>query len=134
MKEIRDFIEKAEKFLTTAKHALDLGDYDSCASRSSYAMFFMAEAALLTKNLSASSHKGVISLFGEHSVKIGIFERSLGRDLSDAYDKRLVGDYGIGFILAEEETKDLLETAQDFVQKLKNYLQIWLEKEEGRES
>jgi uncharacterized protein (UPF0332 family) len=59
MKEIRDLIERAEKFLTTAKHALDLEDYDSCASRSYYAMFFMAEAVLLTKNLSASSHKGV---------------------------------------------------------------------------
>jgi uncharacterized protein (UPF0332 family) len=134
MKEIKDFIEKAEKFLTTAKHALDLDDYDSCVSRSYYAMFFLAEAVLLTKNLSASSHKGVISLFGEHFVKTGIFERSLGRDLGDAYDKRLVGDYGIGFILTEEETRDLLDTAQNFFQKLKSYLQIWLEKEGRKES
>jgi uncharacterized protein (UPF0332 family) len=68
-------------------------------------MFFMAEAMLLTKNLSASSHKGVITLFGEHFVKTGIFERSLGRDLSDAYDKRLIGDHGIGFILTEKELR-----------------------------
>jgi len=85
MKEIRDFIEKAEKFLTTAEHALDIGDYDSCVSRSYYAMFFVAEAALLTKNLSASSHKGVISLFGEHFVKTEIFDRDLGKALNDAY-------------------------------------------------
>ncbi|GFP37733.1 uncharacterized protein HKBW3S44_01410 [Candidatus Hakubella thermalkaliphila] len=71
MKEIRDFIEKAEKFLTTAEHALDIGDYDSCVSRSYYAMLFLAEAVLLTKGLTASSHKGVISLFGEHFVKTG---------------------------------------------------------------
>jgi uncharacterized protein (UPF0332 family) len=58
----------------------------------------------------------------------------LGRALGDAYDKRLVGDYGIGFILTQEETKDLLETAQDFVQKLKNYLKIWLEKGAGKET
>ena len=57
-------------------------------------MFFMAEAALLTKNLCASSHKGVISLFGEHFIKTGIFDRDLGKTLNDAYDKRLIGDYG----------------------------------------
>ena len=50
MREVRDLIEKAEKFLTTAEHALDLGDYDSSVSRSYYVMFFMAEAVLLTKN------------------------------------------------------------------------------------
>ena len=129
MKEIKDFIEKAEKFLKTAEQALNIGDYDSCVSRCYYAMFFMAEAALLTKNLSASSHKGVISLFGEHFVKTGIFDRGLGKALNDAYDKRLIGDYGIGFIVTEEETRDMLETAKNFVQRLKNYLERWMEEE-----
>ncbi|HPC76815.1 MAG TPA: HEPN domain-containing protein [bacterium] len=123
MKEIRDFIEKAEKFLTTAEHALNIGDYDSCVSRSYYAMFFMAEAALLTKGLTSSSHKGVISLFGEHFIKTGIFDRETGKSLNDAYDKRLVGDYGIGFIVTEEEARDLLKIAWKFVHNLKSYLE-----------
>ena len=127
MKEIRDFIEKAEKFLSTAENALNTGDYDSCVSRCYYAMFFMAEAALLTKSLTASSHKGVISLFGEHFVKAKILERNLGKALNDAYDKRLVGDYGVGFTVTEQQAKDLLKTAQDFVQKLKSYLKKWIE-------
>lgn len=126
MKEIKDFIEKSEKFLLTAEHALNIGDYDSCASRSYYAMFFASEAVLLTKNLSASSHKGVISLFGEHFVKTGIFDRELGKTLSDAYDKRLLGDYGIGISVNETEAKEVLETAQNFVKKLKNYLEKWM--------
>jgi len=127
MKEIRDFIEKAEKFLSTAEYALNIGDNDSCVSRSYYAMFYMAEAVLLTKSLSASSHKSLISLFGEHFVKTGIFERSLGKAINDAYDKRIVGDYGVGITITKEETKDLLEIAKSFVQKLKNYLKQWIE-------
>lgn len=127
MKEIRDFIKKADKFLSTAGHALNTGDYDSCVSRCYYAMFFMAEAVLLTKGLSAYSHKGVISLFGEHFVKAGIFDRNLGKSLSEAFDKRLVGDYGVGFTITEEETKDMLMTAKDFVHSLKTYLQEWME-------
>jgi len=129
VKEIRDLNDKAEKFLITARQALCIEDYDSCASRCYYAMFFMAEAVLLTKNLTASSHKGVISLFGEHFVKTKILERDLGKALNDAYDKRLVGDYGVGFTVTVEEAENLLETAQDFVRKLKNYLEKWIEKE-----
>ena len=122
MKELSDFIKKSEKFLGTAEHALIAGDYDSCVSRCYYAMFFMSEAVLLTKGLRAFSHKGVISLFGERFVKTGIFERELGKALNDAYDKRLVGDYGVGFTVTREEGKDLLQTAQDFVKKIKNYI------------
>ena len=122
MKEITDFINKSEKFLITAEQALKTGDYDSCVSRSYYAMFFMAEAMLLSKNLTASSHKGVISLFGEHFVKTKIFDRNMGKALNDAYDKRLVGDYGVGFIVDEQQAQDLLETARNFVGKLKDYL------------
>jgi len=127
LKEITDFITKAEKFLKTAENALNTGDYDSCVSRCYYAMFFMSEAALLTKSLSASSHKGVISLFGEHFVKTEIFERNLGKALNDAYDRRLVGDYGVGFTVTEQQAKDLLETGRNFVQKLREYLQKWME-------
>jgi uncharacterized protein (UPF0332 family) len=125
--EIRDLIEKAEKFLSTAEQALNTEDYDSCVSRCYYAMFFMAEAALLTKGLTASSHKGVISKFGEHFVKTKILERELGKALNDAYDKRLVGDYGVGFTVSNQQAKDLLETARNFVQKLKNHLKKWTE-------
>jgi len=129
MKEIKDLINKAEKFLATAEHALDIGDSDSCVSRCYYAMFFIAEAVLLTKNLSARSHKGVISLFGEHFVKTGIFDRVLGKALNDAYDKRLIGDYGIGIIVTEKEARDTLKTAKNFVQNLKSYLKRWMEEE-----
>ena len=122
MKVIKDFIDKAEKFLNTAEHALDIGDNDSCVSRCYYAMFFMAEAVLLSRGLSASSHKGVISLFGAQFVKAGIFDRDLGKALNDAYDKRLVGDYGVGLAITDVETREMLKKAVNFVQKLRGYL------------
>jgi uncharacterized protein (UPF0332 family) len=126
MKEIIDLIEKAEKFINTAEIAFKNKDYDSCVSRCYYAMFFVVEALLLTKNLSASSHKGVISLFGEHFIKKGVFERKFGRALSDAYDKRLLGDYGIGALINEKEASNLLETAKNFVDRLREYLENWM--------
>lgn len=126
MREIRDLTTKAEKFLFTAEQALKTEDYDSCVSRCYYAMFFMAEAALLTKDMSASSHKGVITLFGQYFVKTKILDKSLGRAFNDAYDKRLVGDYGVGFTVSESQAMELLQTARNFVMTLKNFLGEWV--------
>lgn len=123
MKEVMDLVSKAAKFLKTAEVALTVGDYDSCASRCYYAMFFLAEAALLTKGLRASSHKGVIGLFGEHFVNPGIFGRGLGKVLNEAYDRRLRGDYATGFDIEEEEARRTLDEAREFVKEVRRYLE-----------
>ena len=132
MNDIEILSTKAQTFLGTAEQVLSIGDYDSCASRCYYAMFLMAQAALLTKNLSASSHKGVISLFGEHFAKTRILEDHMGKTLNYAYRKRIVGDYGVSLSVTREEAEDLLEAAKDFVQKVSNYLDAWAQKE-GRQ-
>jgi len=51
----------------------------------------------------------------------------LGKALTNAFDKRLTGDYGVGFIITKEDARVLLETAKNFVQKTKSYLEEWLE-------
>ena len=85
-------------------------------------MFFAAEALLLTKNLAAKSHSGLISLFGEQFVKTNIFPKEMGRQLNRAYDKRLVGDYGTSVKIEREEAQKLLEIGKDFVEKINKYL------------
>lgn len=123
MSAMHDLIAKAERFLRTAEKAIELGDYDTCASRCYYVMCYLAEAALLAKGMTASSQKGVITLFGQHFVKTGIFPRELGKALSEAYDKRLIGDYATGLALSREEVEELLLTARRFVQQVNEYLQ-----------
>lgn len=132
MTDIEILSAKARTFLGTAELAMSAGDYDSCASRCYYAMFLMAEAALLTKNLTASSHKGVISLFGEHFARTEIIESHLGKVLNRAYDTRIVGDYGMDTSVAQDEAEELLEAAKGFVRKVKNYLDQWAQKEGGQ--
>jgi len=133
MNAVNELTEKASRFLRTAETALELGDFDSCASRCYYAMFFVAEAALFTKGLSASSHKGVLSMFSQHFVRTGVFPREMGRLLNDAYDKRIVGDYGIGLLLEAEEVRQLLTDARAFVQVVSEYLADWQRKHQADE-
>jgi uncharacterized protein (UPF0332 family) len=130
LKDIETLSAKAQTFLRSAEQLLSTGDYDSCASRCYYAMFLMAEAALLTKNIRSSSHKGVISLFGEHFAKTGILESHTGRMLNSAYDRRIVGDYGVGVSVAQDEAEYLLDSAQDFVRQVKAYLDQWTKQNE----
>jgi len=50
-----------------------LEDYDSTVSRVYYAMFFVVEALLLTKNIKVKTHSGLISKFGENFIKTNTF-------------------------------------------------------------
>lgn len=122
MKEIDDLTAKANKFLKTSELALNNGDYDSSVSRSYYAMFFMAEAVLLKSGLRSSSHKGVISLFGEHFVKTGILGEELGRSLRRAFDLRQKGDYSVEFPITENAAEICLQKAKAFISELGTFL------------
>ena len=122
MKEINSLIEKAKRYLKSAKVLLEEGDYDSSVSRTYYAMFYSAQATLLTKSLSFSSHKGVISAFGEYFVKTGTFSKEMGRELNRAFEKRQIGDYEYTFVMSKREAEEILKSGQKFVEKIAQHL------------
>lgn len=119
---IKALIERADESLESAKLLLDKEFYDASISRSYYAMFYATEAVLLTENLKFSSHKGVISLFGQYFVKEGIFPQELSRDLAKALDERLSGDYSFKSEITDEAAENAIIRAENFIQILKEYL------------
>jgi len=122
VKEITSLIERADKYLKSSEMLLEEGDYESSVSRTYYAMFYAAEAVLLIKNLSFSSHRGVISAFGEHFIKTDIFPRDLGKEFNRAFEKRQLGDYEYTCVISKEEAREILEKGKDFVVKITEYL------------
>ena len=122
MKEIKSLVERAEKYLRSAEILLKECDYESSVSRTYYAMFYCAQAVLLTKNLSFSSHKGVISAFGEHFVKTGIFQKEMGRELNRAFEKRQLGDYEYTFVMSQAEAEEVLKSGRKFVDEIVQHL------------
>lgn len=122
MSESEQLIIKAKRFLNTAQLALESGGYDSSVSRSYYGMFFMAEAALLSKGVTASSHKGVISLFGEYFIKPRILRDDLGRALRRAFDLRQKGDYSFESPVSESDAETCLQKAKAFVSAIETFL------------
>jgi hypothetical protein len=122
VKEVETLIERAERYLKSAEILVNDGDFESAVSRTYYAMFYSAQAMLLTKNLSFSSHKGVITKFGEHFIKTGVFSKDMGRELNRAFAKRQIGDYTHAFVISEDEANQLLKNGKDFVAEITQYL------------
>jgi uncharacterized protein (UPF0332 family) len=67
-KDIPDLLQMAKESLEVAEDLFKSKHYGFSASRSYYAMFYATEAVLLTKNLSFSKHKAVVSAFGKEFV------------------------------------------------------------------
>jgi len=124
MKEIESLIKRAKRYLKSAKTLLKEGDYESSVSRTYYAMFYSAQAMLLTQNLSFSSHQRVISAFGEHFVKTGIFPREMGRELNRAFEKRQIGDYEYTFVISKNEAQEILVNGKRFIEKIVQELKV----------
>jgi uncharacterized protein (UPF0332 family) len=98
------------------------GDYESSVSRSYYAMFYCAQAALLTKGMVFSSPRGVIAAFGEQFAKTGVFPRELGRELNRAFEKRQLGDYEAVSVVSNEDALEVLGQATEFCAEIERWL------------
>ena len=120
--EIKKIMAKGDRSVRAAKLLKKASQFDFAVSRAYYAMFYYATAVLLTKGLSFSTHKGLISGFGAHFVKPGTFPRDLAKKLSVAFRHRNISDYEFGYEVVEEIAKQTIEDAEVFIKVVKNYL------------
>lgn len=124
MNVIKALIKKAEENISASELLLSQGYYNLSIARIYYAMFYIAEALLLTKDLSYSSHKGVISAFGKEFVKTGIFDPKFHKMLIDAFKSRQDADYEPAIEFTKEETEKYIIMAKEFLKEAKKYLKI----------
>lgn len=109
-------VEKGRRSLEAARRLLAAGDYDFAASRAYYAMFYLAEALLLARNLAFSKHSAVIAAFGQHFVKTGLFAAEHHDALRTAFDERNIGDnYAYQTPFPQATAQTLLARAEAFV-------------------
>ena len=120
--DVRKLIEKGERSINLEKEICERGDYDFAVSRAYYAMFYLTEAILLTKNLSFSKHGAVIAAFGQHFVKTGLLEAKLHEWLREAFDKRAIGDYSYEITITQVEAKGIIDQAEEFIKSVEKYL------------
>ena len=66
---VQVLLAKSRKSLAAATVLARDGFTEAAISRAYYAAFYLAQAALATKDISRSKHSGVIAAFGEHLTK-----------------------------------------------------------------
>ena len=115
----RALVRKGKKALNVARLALNAGDNDSAVSRSYYAMFDSAQAALLRVGVSEDklprTHSGLIEAFRSHAVQSGQIDRQLANQLSRTESLRIKADY-TGSEIELSEATEVVRNAELFVQ------------------
>jgi len=120
--ESKKLLVKADRALRAAELLLRDGAPDFAAGRAYYAMFYAAEAALTEKNLQFRKHSGVHAAFGEHLAKPGLLDPKLHRWLLDAFDKRILGDYGYEMDVDSVAAGEMIGQAREFVTAVETFL------------
>jgi len=121
-KDISELLAKAKESMNAAKSLYENKFYDFSVGRSYYAMFYVTEAVLLTKNLSFSKHSAVIGAFGKDFIKTKILPLKLREYLTYAFDLRQIGDYGSTGSINKGKAKELIEQSREFIEAIEGYL------------
>jgi uncharacterized protein (UPF0332 family) len=116
-------LEKAERYITSAEMLAEDGDFDSAASRLYYSMFFIAQALLAARDLTFSSHRAVISAYGQHFAKTKELDPRFHQALLNAYSQRQLGDYTVDSGLTRDDIKILLADARAFLKAAREKLE-----------
>lgn len=120
--EVEELLDKARRSIRTAQKIFKDGEVDFAGSRAYYALFYIAEALLLERGLAFSSHSAVIANFGKEFAKSQTLNPKFHNYLIKAQDRRNIGDYAIGKHLTEDEVREMLDWAKEFLKAAKDFL------------
>ena len=120
--ELKAMLQEARRYVATAEALRARKDYDSAVSRLYYAMFYCAEALLLARGPSFSSHRPVVSAFAQHFVKPGLLPKEVHEWLRTALEKRQVGDYEFVTSWDETDIAEMRTRAEQFLAKAEELL------------
>jgi uncharacterized protein (UPF0332 family) len=116
------FLAKARESLAAARLLLENGYTDFAASRAYYAMFYLASAVLLEKNLRFKKHSAVHAAFGREFARTGLVPAELQQWLVDAANARHAADYAEYRKVAPSEALTHIERAERFLETVSQVL------------
>ncbi len=116
-------LKMAKERLSSSELLLREHSYKDSINRSYYAMFTAVRALLAREGQDFSKHTGVISYFQKEYIKTGKFDKKYSKYISQAFQIRNNVDYADFFLVSEDDAKEQLEHAMEFLDAIANYLQ-----------
>ena len=116
-------LQTAKERLSSSALLLREHSYKDSINRSYYAMFTAVRALLAIEGQDSSKHAGVISYFQKEFIKTGKFDKKYSKYISQAFQIRNNVDYADFFLVSEQDAKEQLDHAIEFVNAIADYLQ-----------
>ncbi|MGA2297558.1 MAG: HEPN domain-containing protein [FCB group bacterium] len=86
-------IDKSKQTFEDAIYNYDGQKYSTCLNRLYYSAYYAVTALLLSKNLSAKTHKGVRQLFNQYFIKEELISEEESILFTQLFDLRQESDY-----------------------------------------
>ena len=114
--------ERAKQSLRAARLLIQDNLPNIAASRGYYDMFYIAEALLLSRNLTFSRHSAVIAAYGKEFALPKDLDPKFHRYLIASQDTRQIGDYGVEENVSLSEANQIITWAEEFLEAARAYL------------
>ena len=125
---VATYLQAAHQALAGSQHNLNADFYGIAVNRAYYAVFYAANALLITKGLTRSKHSGTVSAFRQFFVKPGLIEPEYSDIYGSLMDDRHVSDYDMGTAIESQRAETDVQDAHRFVERIETYLrrEKWL--------
>lgn len=109
-------LEKSLRTYNEAVGSIANGYVETAANRLYYAAYYAVSALLVSYKYEASTHDGVIQMFGKAFIKSKVLERRYGTIFNQLFSLRMTGDYeDRRFLDIEEDVKPLIEPTKELI-------------------
>lgn len=115
-------VKQAREDLGASKLLYNEKFYKSANNRAYYSIFHSIKAVLALEPIDFKRHKDVIAYFNKNYVNEEIFPRKLGHKIAEATTVREDSDYDDEFIVKPEETEKQIETAEELLELVEEYI------------
>lgn len=123
LKELAQYrMERAKEMLVALEENLNIEQYRTSLNRSYYAIFHAMRAVNILEGYDSSKHSSVIAYFTQTFLKTERLDRGLAKIIKEASYLREKSDYDDFYIASKDEAKNQLENAEDFLKKIREYL------------
>lgn len=117
-------IERALEELDTARLLFVNDRWKAANNRAYYSIYYAVTAVLCLEPVAFRRHKDTLAYFNKNYVHTEKFARGLGRRIAKAEKIRHASDYDEFYITSREETEEQIQTAEELIEAVKEYVNI----------
>ena len=115
-------LEQSKENLEEAEALFNINKFKGASNRAYYAIFHAIKAILALEQIDFKKHSSVIAYFNKTYINTGIFQKDLGKRISQARFYREKSDYIAFYIITKEDSEEQIKTAKEMIDVAECYI------------